>query len=65
MEEQGQSLLTIGDGEPSVLLLDLEVVAQIEFRSVHVSSIALSLLRDIFVGSLSRLLHVLGVAGAL
>lgn len=27
MEEQGERLRTIGDGEPSVLLLDLKVVA--------------------------------------
>jgi hypothetical protein len=43
-------LRTIGDGEPSVLLFDLEVVAQVKLRSVHVASIALSLLRGIFVG---------------
>lgn len=44
-----ERLRTIGDGKPSVLLFDLEVVTQVEFRSVHVSSIALSLLRDIVV----------------
>lgn len=48
--QTAERLRTIGDGEPSVLLFDLKVVAQVELRSVHVASIALSLLRGIFVG---------------
>lgn len=49
-EMTAERLRTIGDGEPSVLLFDFKVVAQVELGSVHVSSIALSLLRDIVVG---------------
>ena len=60
-----EGLRTIGDGEPAVLLLDLEVVAQVELGSAHITSITLSLLRDIVVGRLDRLFHVAVVAGAL
>lgn len=48
--ERVERLRTIRYGEPSVLLLDFKVVAQVELGSVHVASIALSLLRDIVVG---------------
>lgn len=65
MEEEMEGLRTIGDGEPAVLLLDLEVVAQVELGSAHITSIALSLLRDIVFGRLDRLFHVAVVAGAL
>ena len=41
-------LRTIRYWEPSVLLLDFEVVAQV-FRSAHFASVAVGLLGDIFV----------------
>lgn len=49
MEGRIERLRTICYGEPSILLLDLEVIAQVELGSVHVLA-ALSLLRNIFVG---------------